>query len=101
MVLKVGLINFMYIFLLMLEVLVLKYYQENLDLENKLFIYLLVDSYYLKFILRCVCFCVMCNGCNCFSFNFQIEMCWFYFLCDLFDGIVVEEGWILYSNLLL
>lgn len=95
---KVGPINLMYIFLSMSEALVSKHYQENLDLENKLSIHPPVDSHHSKSILRCACFCVTCNGCNCFSFNPQTEMCRLYLSCDPSDGTVAEEGWISYSN---
>lgn len=95
---KVDRINLMYIFLSMSEALVSKHYQENLHLENKLSIHPPVDSHHSKSILRCACFCVTCNGCNCFSFNSQAEMCRLYLSCDPSDGTVAEDGWRSYSN---
>lgn len=83
---KINRINLVYIFLSMSEALVSKHYQENLDLENKLSIHPPVDSHHSQSILRCACFCVTCNGCNCFSFNSQTEMCRLYISCDPSDG---------------
>lgn len=92
-------INLVYIFFsLQSEALVSKHYQENLDLEDKLFMHPPVDSQHSKSVLRCACFCVRFNECNCFSFNPQTEMCRLYILCDPSEGTVGEEGWRSYSN---
>lgn len=98
MALKVGRINLVYIFLSISEALVSKHYQKNLDLENKLSIHPPIDSHHSKSALRCACFCVTYNGCNCFSFSSQTETCQLYLSCDPSDGTVAGEGWRSYSN---
>lgn len=91
-------IHLLYIFFSLSEALVSKHYQENSDLENKLSIHPPVDSQHSKSVLRCACFCVRFNECNCFSFNPQTEMCRLYLSCDPSDGTVDGEGWRSYSN---
>lgn len=95
---KAGRIYLLYIYFSLSNAFVSEHYQATIDLDNKLSIHLPVDSQHSKSTLRCAWFCVTCNGCNCFSFNSQTEMCRLYISCDPSAGAVDGEGWISYSN---
>lgn len=86
-------INLVYIFFSLLsEALVSKHYQENLDLENKLFMHPPVDSQHSKSVLRCACFCVRFNECNCFSFNPQRCVGFIFCVIPLKGQLVKKDG---------
>lgn len=72
-----------------------KYYEANLEFDNKFSILEPIDSKNGDSLARCAMFCG--SGCKCLSFNHYAGMCRSYNSCHILN-MTSEAGWQLYLS---
>lgn len=85
--------------LFVVDSVIIKVYEVNFDVYNIMLINELLSFKQMDFLLMCSVLCV--NGYNCFNFNIQMGICFFYNLCNLLDLIVFELGWCFFIDIFL